>query len=81
MLYAQAQSMIPYVGDEKNINLAQFYDLHLTHSLYCVRLYIKGDEGIVGLCKGAKATLVIPPEMGYGASGAGGDIPGGATVS
>jgi FKBP-type peptidyl-prolyl cis-trans isomerase len=43
---------------------------------------IKGwDEGIVGLCKGAKATLVIPAEMGYGASGAGGDIPGGATVS
>ena len=43
---------------------------------------IKGwDEGIVGLCKGAKATLVIPAKMGYGASGAGGDIPGGATVS
>ena len=42
---------------------------------------MKGDEGIVGLCKGAKATLVIPPEMGYGARGAGRDIPGGATVS
>jgi len=42
---------------------------------------ITGDEGIVGLCKGAKVTLVIPPEMGYGASGAGGDIPGGASVS
>ena len=28
---------------------------------------IKGwDEGIVGLCKGAKANLIIPPEMGYG---------------
>ena len=27
------------------------------------------DEGLVGLCKGAKATLVIPPEMGYGAQG------------
>ena len=42
---------------------------------------MKGDEGILGLCKGAKATLVIPPEMGYGARGAGRDIPGGATVS
>ena len=43
---------------------------------------IKGwDEGIVGLCKGAKAILVIPPEMGYGASGAGADIPGGATLN
>merc|ERR1712238_175608 len=43
---------------------------------------IKGwDEGLVGLCKGAKATLVIPPEMGYGEAGAGGDIPGGATLN
>jgi FKBP-type peptidyl-prolyl cis-trans isomerase 2 len=43
---------------------------------------IKGwDEGLIGLCKGAKATLVIPPEMGYGESGAGGDIPGGATLN
>ena len=25
------------------------------------------DEGLIGLCKGAKATLIIPPEMGYGA--------------
>mmetsp|Transcript_40270 Transcript_40270/g.80723 ORF Transcript_40270/g.80723 Transcript_40270/m.80723 type:complete len:205 (-) Transcript_40270:378-992(-) len=42
---------------------------------------IKGwDEGIVGLCKGAKAILIIPPEMGYGVQGAGGDIPGGATL-
>ena len=43
---------------------------------------IKGwDEGLLGLCKGAKATLVIPPEKGYGSSGAGGDIPGGATLN
>lgn len=43
---------------------------------------IKGwDEGLLGLCKGAKATLVIEPEKGYGASGAGGDIPGGATLN
>jgi len=43
---------------------------------------IKGwDEGIAGLCKGAKATLVIPPAMGYGEQGAGGDIPGGATLN
>lgn len=42
---------------------------------------IKGwDQGIVGLCVGAKANLVIPPEMGYGEQGAGGAIPGGATL-
>lgn len=39
------------------------------------------DLGLVGLCKGAKATLVIPPEMGYGDQGAGDDIPGGATLN
>ena len=39
------------------------------------------DKGIIGLCVGAKATLIIPPDMGYGARGAGGDIPGGATLN
>jgi len=38
------------------------------------------DNGLLGLCKGAKATLLIPPEEGYGASGAGDAIPGGATL-
>jgi len=43
---------------------------------------IKGwDEGIAGLCKGAKATLIIPPDMGYGDHGAVGAIPGGATLN
>ena len=33
------------------------------------------------MCKGAKATLVIPPLLGYGDRGAGGGlIPGGATL-
>jgi len=45
-------------------------------------MVIKGwDEGLIGLCKGAKATLIIPPEMGYGAAGAGDAIPGGATLN
>jgi FK506-binding protein 14 len=43
---------------------------------------IKGwDQGLVGLCVGAKAKLIIPPELGYGDSGAGGAIPGGATLN
>mmetsp|Transcript_4138 Transcript_4138/g.9395 ORF Transcript_4138/g.9395 Transcript_4138/m.9395 type:complete len:210 (+) Transcript_4138:76-705(+) len=43
---------------------------------------IKGwDEGIVGLCKGAKATLIVPSEYGYGEVGAGDKIPGGATLN
>jgi FKBP-type peptidyl-prolyl cis-trans isomerase 2 len=39
------------------------------------------DKGLLGLCKGAHATLVVPPEFGYGDDGAGDDIPGGATLN
>ena len=39
------------------------------------------DLGIVGLCKGAKATLVIPPSLAYGDNSIEDIIPAGATVS
>lgn len=42
---------------------------------------IKGwDEAIVRLRIGDQATLVIPPQLGYGARGAGGVIPPDATL-
>ena len=38
------------------------------------------DEGIANLPVGSKARLIIPPELGYGDSGAGATIPPGATL-
>jgi peptidylprolyl isomerase len=38
------------------------------------------DMGVQGMKVGGQRTLIIPPEMGYGKRGAGGVIPGNATL-
>ena len=46
----------------------------------CVQVIKGWDQGLLAMCVGEKRKLVIPPDLGYGDSGAGDKIPGGAVL-
>ena len=61
---------------DSSVDRGQPFDFHLGGGQV-----IRGwDEGVQGMKVGGKRTLIIPPEMGYGARGAGGVIPPNATL-
>ena len=61
---------------DSSLDRGDLFEFHLGG-----RMVIEGwDVGVAGMKIGGKRTLIIPPEMGYGAYGAGGVIPPNATL-
>ena len=52
----------------------------LTFQLGAGKVIAGWDEGVTGMKVGGQRTLIIPPDMAYGARGAGGVIPPNATL-
>jgi len=92
LIEEEGQGSKPNKGD----NVQVHYELKLTSGVVVDSSFQRGqpisinigvgqvipgwDEGIMLLKEGSKATLVVPSDLGYGPSGAGGVIPPNATL-
>ncbi len=68
------------VGKGKVIKVIHTLTIPPTHHT-AAHTHTQGwDEGMVGVSKGGKRLLVIPPSLGYGVQGVAGRIPPNATL-
>ena len=63
-------------GGDRCVDRSQPFDFELGAG----RVIAGWDEGLLEMCVGERRTITIPPALGYGDRGAGGVIPGGATL-
>lgn len=71
-----ATNHLPSLSHTSPISLAQ----HLARTVGTGQVIKGWDAGLMDMCPGENRILTIPPHMGYGSRGAGGKIPGGATL-
>ncbi len=83
-LAAKGQSVtVHYTGwltDGKKFDSSKDRDDPFVFSLGARQVIAGWDEGVQGMKVGGVRKLTIPPQLGYGARGAGGVIPANATL-